>query len=33
MTTHPYVLKYYPEARQAPSYPDNRAMLRPPPIM
>ncbi|AIN95958.1 protein kinase, putative [Leishmania panamensis] len=33
MTTHPYVLKYYPEARQAPSYPDNRSMLRPPPIM
>ncbi|KAG5506582.1 hypothetical protein JIQ42_06834 [Leishmania sp. Namibia] len=33
MTTHPYVLKYYPEARHAPSYPDNRPMLRPPPIM
>lgn len=33
MTTHPYVLKYYPEARQAPSHPDNRSMLRPPPIM
>ncbi|KAG5511023.1 hypothetical protein GH5_07225 [Leishmania sp. Ghana 2012 LV757] len=33
MTTHPYVLKYYPEARHAPSYPDNRSMLRPPPIM
>ncbi|KAG5510546.1 hypothetical protein JKF63_06843 [Porcisia hertigi] len=33
MTTHPYVLKYYPEARQAPGYPDNRTTLRPPPIM
>ncbi|ORC86016.1 protein kinase [Trypanosoma theileri] len=33
MTVHPYVLKYYPEARQHPNYPDNRPNLRPTPLM
>lgn len=33
MSTHPYVLKYYPEARNEPNYPDNRRNLRPTPAM
>ncbi|KAH9586266.1 Protein kinase domain [Trypanosoma melophagium] len=33
MTTHPYVLKYYPESRQHPNFPDNRPALRPTPLM
>ncbi|EAN88562.1 putative kinetoplastid kinetochore protein 19 [Trypanosoma cruzi] len=33
MTTHQYVLKYYPECRQHPNYPDNRPSLRPTPLM
>ncbi|CAD2220500.1 Protein kinase domain/Protein tyrosine kinase, putative [Angomonas deanei] len=33
MSTHPYVLKYYPESRQHPNHPDNRGNLRPQPVM